>query len=372
MNPPMRPRIAIIGFHFQEYCLALANGLAASADVLLCVDAGRLSEEFEGRTMHVAGGVTVFDSTLDGVGETFAVLRAMRTFRPDVVHIQEPSGFRKAIVSGAVLLGSKGRVVALTVHDPVPHEGRDADIASRFAWVRRAVRRSADVVLLHGSFCREKYLEDAAKPAGQRVVLVDHGVILGGDPTPPSDDGPFALLNFGRMEQYKGIEILCSAAERLAAKGVQFSMRLAGRGPELDRLQARLCKMPQVVVDTRFIPAADLIVMMQQADCLVLPYISATQSGVVAAALANSRFVIASAVGDIPSIITDGVNGLLVPPGDCDALMAAIERVASDHQLRGRLNQGAGETASVRLNWNNIAEKTLAAYGLAERHANHN
>jgi glycosyltransferase involved in cell wall biosynthesis len=164
------------------------------------------------------------------------------------------------------------------------------------------------------------------------------------------------------MEAYKGVSILCDALAILDQQGHPPCIKIAGRGPELDRMTDRLNEIPNVHVNNKFVPTAALIEDIRDADCVVLPYLEASQSGVVAAALSNGRFVIASRVGGIPDVVEDMVNGLLVPPGDPDALAEAIRRVSVDPELRNRLCEGARNTASSRLNWGHIATTMLQKY----------
>ena len=95
---------------------------------------------------------------------------------------------------------------------------------------------------------------------------------------------------------------------------------------------------------------------------VALPYKDATQSGVLASAYGNSRPVVASATGGIPDVVTDGVNGLLVPPGDATALADALERVLTSKPLAATLTEGARQTAAGPLNWDRVAEGLLGSY----------
>jgi glycosyltransferase involved in cell wall biosynthesis len=72
--------------------------------------------------------------------------------------------------------------------------------------------------------------------------------------------------------------------------------------------------------------------------------------------------VIATPVGGVPEIVTDGVDGLLVPPGDIDALAAAIVRLMSEPALRERLGRAARETIATRFSLDSAVERLLGIY----------
>jgi 2-deoxystreptamine N-acetyl-D-glucosaminyltransferase/2-deoxystreptamine glucosyltransferase len=63
-------------------------------------------------------------------------------------------------------------------------------------------------------------------------------------------------------------------------------------------------------------------------------------------ALASGTPVVATAVGGVPEVVRDGVNGLLVPPGSVDALAGALGRLVDDPELRDRLAAGARESVA--------------------------
>ena len=99
-----------------------------------------------------------------------------------------------------------------------------------------------------------------------------------------------------------------------------------------------------------------------ESDVVVAPYSEASQSGVVAAAFANGRAVIASRVGGLPDFISDGVNGLLVPPSDAGALSKAIQRWAASSDLQTRLNDGARLTAETTISWETAARSIISEF----------
>jgi glycosyltransferase involved in cell wall biosynthesis len=196
------------------------------------------------------------------------------------------------------------------------------------------------------------------------IVTTRHGVLLVPAPEQRRQPRPRSILFFGRMEEYKGIEILLDAMEQLAASGIEFSLVFAGRGPELQRLGARIAALPMISVEERFLSPDDAIAEFQSASVVVLPYLDATQSGVAAAAFANGRPVVATQVGGLSEIVVDGVNGLLIEPGSSAALADALTRLLSSDMEWQRLADGATATARGPLNWSQIAEEMAGAYQL--------
>ena len=75
--------------------------------------------------------------------------------------------------------------------------------------------------------------------------------------------------------------------------------------------------------------------------------------------------MVASRVAGIPDVVTDGTNGVLVPPGDVAALRAALARLAADGALRARLGAAARETAMRRHGWDTAARQFEECYAEA-------
>ncbi len=357
-------RILMVAPHFEEYALRLSAALAAHAEVLLVIDTGVLATEFAERDMPSHTRLRLSHSSFATPAELVRLLAELRRFRPDVLHWQEPSGFIKAgFAAASVTAARRATRTAVTIHDPVPHAGRDARVAARLAALRRFTRRRVDRLFLHGPACVAQYQQDylrSAKPDA-RVRLTEHGILL---PPPTRNPAPtrFRALMFGRMEAYKGLDTLAAALEILARKGQPVAIHIAGNGPELDRLEPRLSQLPGATVTNMFVPARSLVEHIGEATCVLLPYEEASQSGVLAAAFAGGRFVIATHVGGLVDLVGHGSNGLLVPPDDPAALAAALAQAADGPSLCRRLCDGAAETAAQRLDWGRIAEQLLLDY----------
>ncbi len=141
------------------------------------------------------------------------------------------------------------------------------------------------------------------------------------------------LLTFGSMRPYKGVDL---ALDALARVDQSLRVRLVVAGcswgccDELRAQAERLGLEGRVEFRERFIPNEEAALLFGAADASLLPYRSASQSGVVQLSFAYGRPVIATRVGGLPAAINDGVDGILCEP-DAAALAAAIERMARDH-----------------------------------------
>jgi glycosyltransferase involved in cell wall biosynthesis len=101
---------------------------------------------------------------------------------------------------------------------------------------------------------------------------------------------------------------------------------------------------------------------MQRAGLVVVPYLEATQSAVIATAYAFARPVIASDVGGLREMVIQGKTGLLVPPNDSSALAKAIETLARDGRRLSRMGRHARALAEKTWAWDKIAAQHISLY----------
>nr|WP_246752241.1 glycosyltransferase family 4 protein [Bradyrhizobium diazoefficiens] len=359
-----RLRVAIYAPHFAEYSYRLAAGLARHCDVRLVLNRKDANQQWELNDIAVAAPfeTRIRDLSLrrgGALGIPASFLDVV-SFRPDVIHCHEvPEIYTCRLIQ---LLRPLGIPLVLTVHDAIPHsEGGSGTTAREDGW-RERMRAAASVVTTHGESCIAEFRRASPDFKG-RTVSSMHGVLM----VPPAqaavtEPEPARILFFGRMWAYKGLDVFVNAIDMLARRGVAHEAIVAGRGPEMTRLGARMAAMPTIKAINAYISPNETGRLFQSATVVALPYKDATQSGVLASAYGNSRPVVASATGGIPDVVTDGVNGLLVPPGDVTALADALERVLTSKPLAAALTDGARQTAAGLLNWNRIAEELLGSY----------
>ncbi|MBU0507979.1 glycosyltransferase [bacterium] len=143
--------------------------------------------------------------------------------------------------------------------------------------------------------------------------------------------GSRVLLFFGFVRRYKGLDILLRAMPEILRHDPNTRLLIAGpfhhARTHYERLIEKLGIRRTVVIHDRYFSGDDVGMCFAAADVVVLPYRSATQSGVIPIAFALGVPVIATRVEGIEEYVRDGETGLLVPPEDPTALANAVEQL---------------------------------------------
>ncbi|MDA8387052.1 MAG: glycosyltransferase [Nitrospiraceae bacterium] len=161
--------------------------------------------------------------------------------------------------------------------------------------------------------------------------------------------GPRAVTFIGRLSREKGVSYLIDAVQLLLEEGDDIRLNIVGSGDEEAFLRQKAARqgLEGKVRFLGYIPYGDERIFHLYRDSLacVLPSVTEGFPKVILEAMANRTPVIATAVGGVPAVITDGLNGILVPPADSGALARAIIRLHGSPGLRARLVENGLETA---------------------------
>jgi len=167
------------------------------------------------------------------------------------------------------------------------------------------------------------------------------------------------VLFFGFIKPYKGVLHLIDAAGPLREKyGQDVQVLIVGdiygdKQPYLDRIAASGASDIIKLVDG-FVPDDTVEDYFLAADLAVLPYVSATQSGIVQIAYNYDLPVVTTNVGGLPEVVRDGCTGYIVPPENPEALAGAVTRFFKE-------NKAAEFAANVtvekeKYSWDRMAE----------------
>ena len=269
-----------------------------------------------------------------------ALARRLRALRLDAALCAMPGPLDLLM---AAALRRAGVPFAVTVHDADPHPGDMLPLQAAFQ--RLLLRRAGALVALSGHVAQRLQAQGAV--AGRPLLA---GALspfaFGPPPAPPrSHGGKLRLLSFGRLQPYKGLDLLAEALARVGPAGIEA--RVVGAGPESPALDA-LRRLPGVTVENRWAPEAELGALLAWADALVLSHREASQSGVAAAAIAARRWVVATRVGGLVEQLGHEPLARLCEP-DAGSLAAAIGSLLSDPPPAAEAPPDAFPHAAIRL-----------------------
>jgi phosphatidylinositol alpha-mannosyltransferase len=180
--------------------------------------------------------------------------------------------------------------------------------------------------------------------------------------TPWPTEGPTVLF-VSRHEPRKGLEVLLSALERLPA---DVRLWVASDGPETARLRARTASDPRVEWLGR-ISEEEKARRLRGADVLCAPSLHGESFGLVLLeGMAASTTIVASDLPGYRNVARHGQEALLVPPGDAEALAAAISRVLEEPETARSL-VAAGDARAAEFSMERLAECYLQLYDQACR-----
>ena len=249
-----------------------------------------------------------------------------------------------------------------TVHDVLPHEPKP--------WDRLFLRwyyRAFDGLVAHSRQARDQL---GAMGVRRPIALIQHALLDRFNREPlarmaardrvaglQGDEASFVALFFGHLTRRKGALAFAEAARHLEGQGVKLLM--AGEPDLLPRELAQLraaCASGGVLLREGHVPFGEVQALFASADCVVIPYLEGTTSGVLKVAIAFEKPVVATPIGDVTETVDDR-SAVLIPVTNLPAGIAA-----GILEARARAPELATEIAKRKenLSWEHIG----AAYAM--------
>ena len=299
---------------------------------------------------------------------TYNLVRLIQIERPDLVHAHWilPQGL--IAILAKVLCGT-----------PVITTGHGTDVFALRGRIRNALKRLVvDRSDAWTTNTRATSTAVAAKPSSRKAQIIPMGVDIalfaGGSRDAlrrDLPDGELLILFVGRLVESKGCHHLIRALALLPSTlGVRVTLWVVGDGDQRSALEgmARALGMEHKVKFWGTILNRRLPDFYAAADLFVAPSVE-TSSGdsegqgvVLLEAFASGTCVLATRIGGVSSIVTDNCTGMLVEPGDPQALTAAIEQLLSDPLLRSKLVETAFVHVKDNYPWGKIAAEFETLY----------
>lgn len=347
-------RVAFVSFHFIEYSIRWSSALANYADVLLMLPHDdHLAKLLDERVRYVTIPPARMRHLFRQLRNMLLMWRVLREFRPDVIHLQQ--GFIWFNLLIPILFRYP---LVITVHDPEPHAG-DADQKQPQAVFTFGFKR-AQKLIVHGERIKEICVRNLRLPESD-VVVIPH-IKLGEDRPEERPIGSSTILFFGRIWAYKGLDVLIRAEPLIADKIPDARIMIAGTGEDFERYEALMTDRSRYIIHNTFIPDEAVADLFLQSAVVALPYLEATQSGVIPLAYTYGRPVVATRVGALPDAVDEGVTGLLVPPNDVKAFADAVIRLLSEPGLAQRMGEAGRRKINEEASPDTVAKQSMDVY----------
>lgn len=239
-----------------------------------------------------------------------------------------------------------------TLHDPLPHSGEKWYLKKR----KLSINAKKIIVL------SEQFVDMVEKKYHKPVVWIPHGRFDYYKKkyfTEYQKSDAINYLFFGRIEEYKGLIVLAEAFTLLGNDlENKYTLTIAGRG-DWDKYEKYFKNIKNLYVVNKWLEDKEINdLFMKEKTVTILPYIDATQSGVIPIAQEYRVPVIASDAGGLKEQITDGETGFLFNTGNSVALADCIRFVDKNWIVAKRLAENAYQKLD-ELNWQRLSKKLL-------------
>jgi colanic acid/amylovoran biosynthesis glycosyltransferase len=298
--------------------------------------------------------------TILHVGEGVAVAHLLR--RADVRELHAHFADRAATVA---LVASRllRRPYSLSIH-------AGADVFVRPVLLRDKIASARQVVTCT-AHTRDHVATLVGGELARRITVLPHGLDLTRyrPERPAATTGPPLVVAVGQLVERKGFAQLIAACVVLRDRGHLFRCRIIGDGPDRPELSALVaeCGLGGTVSFCGALPHDAVIHEYRRASMVVLPCIRTTEGdvdglpNVIPEAMALERPVISSDLPAISELVTDGTDGILVPPGDITSLAEAMGRLLDDPDLGRKLAANGRRTVVERFDVEENVRRFAAA-----------
>jgi glycosyltransferase involved in cell wall biosynthesis len=277
--------------------------------------------------------------------------------------------FRK----GAIIAACRAVGVPVVLHLHADMQRYYAALPAILQRMTQWIFAMATSVVVIGPVARHFVIQALRVPA-KRVAIVINGVPDAAEPRrKPQPGGPQRMLFLGNLSERKGLSVLLRALSKPGFDRTRLQVVIAGGGDVPGyQAQARSLGIDEFVKFEGWCDQQKTARLLAASDVLVLPSIEEVLPLVILEALANRVAVVCTPVGEIPSLLTDGVDARFVTPGDVDDLTAVLQDMLQEPALleaMGHNGQALYEQQfSLPQFFSNVARIHQRAFGVAAQH----
>jgi glycosyltransferase involved in cell wall biosynthesis len=231
--------------------------------------------------------------------------------------------------------------VVSTMIVPKPNTGHGLPFMIVWA-IQKLLAYSSDIVIVNGAnqigLVRRLY---QVSPKRIAYVPLSIGSTALAWSTKIVREEPGTILFFGRADPHKGLEYLVKAQSCITRKIPFAQILIVAHGKELERCRKMIQDPSRFEIHEGYFPGDVMANFFQRASLVVLPYLSASTSGVVMTSYSFGKPVVATNVGCLPEYVENNITGFLVEPENIEQLSNAVVKLLGDSTLRQRMGKNS-------------------------------
>jgi alpha-maltose-1-phosphate synthase len=360
-------KILIFG-GYVDYEIQLANALVKSEEVTLLLPVAKLEEEFsltldERVKLYLLGeGKPKYFKAPSFFWHILKTMWVLPHSHPDLVHVQIAGHFLITVICLYFSIFQKRPIVS-TFHDVKPHIGEESKIQNILRFFIRTVSKA---IIVHGVRLRQQMIQEYRVPADKvlAVSMGEHEVApFKKYENPDIKESGKWILFFGRIYDYKGLDYLIQAEPIITREVPEAVIVIAGAGSSFKKYETLIGeRKSHYIIHNYRIPYPQGTELFQKSSVVVLPYIEASQSGVVMTAYGFKKAIVATNTGSIPEIVEDKKTGILVPPGNSEKLAEAVISLLKHPDTRKQMGENGYFKLKTDLSFDLISKIMIEKY----------
>lgn len=334
----------------QLYCTQLANTLCESYDISIIVTK-HFDDKLIDSRVTVYKYFTTKKPTIDiGLLNISSYYKTNKILsESDAIHIlnSHPSIF-------VLELFNKKRNIIFSLHDPIPHTNNM--MGKCRALIDRIIVKYSTKIIIHSKMHYDTAL--VKKYAYKTFMTPLASKKSNSHYLPLKNNNTF--LFFGRIEEYKGLDLLIAAFEKLADKEFDFKCVIAGNGDFKN--YSNLIRHPEYFeVNNRLIPEEEVQQLFEKCTFCIMTYKTASQSGVIPLSYYYSRPVIATNIASLKENVIQGETGFIVEK-NIDEIASLLKKILNNDFNLDEMSKNAFKYGNQQLSMESMAKDCIDIY----------
>jgi glycosyltransferase involved in cell wall biosynthesis len=227
--------------------------------------------------------------------------------------------------------------------------------------INKLLAYGSDMVIVNGED-QVKFVQNLYGVSANRVAFVplNARTIPVKRPVQRDVEEPGTILFFGAARPHKGLEYLVRAQPVVSRQVPHACFLISAHGEDLQRCRQMIVDDSKFDIHEGYVSGEGMVGLFQRASLVVLPYLSASTSGVLMIAYSFGKPVVATKVGCLPEYVEDNITGVLVDPADVEQLAEAIIHLLTNDALRNRMGENARQWVEAKNK--EVARQTISVY----------